>query len=99
MVWLDTNSLKRYNNSPSILLFMDKFFEIIAGYGQFPFGIVVGIWLARGAYNQALKFMGQTHASLLEEKKQLRETVEAQQKRIDLLHDEAYSEKKRIGER
>jgi hypothetical protein len=60
---------------------------------------VVGIWLARGAFNQALKYMGQTHAGLLEEKKQLRETIEAQQKRIDLLHDEAYNNKKSIGDR
>jgi hypothetical protein len=76
---------------------MDKFIEIIAGYGPFPAGIIVGVWLARGAYNRALTYMEKITIELREEKKQLRETIEAQQKRIDLLHDEAYNKKKLLG--
>lgn len=76
---------------------MTEFFHIIAGYGPFPFGIVVGIWLANRAYSQSLKYSEQEKSELREEKRQLRETIEAQQKRIDLLHDEAYKPKPKIG--
>jgi len=77
---------------------MSEFFRIVAEYGPFPLGIIVGIWLARGAYSQSLRYSEKEKAELREEKRQLRETIEAQQKRIDLLHDEAYKPKPRIGD-
>jgi len=73
---------------------MDKFIEIVSGYGPFPLGILVGVMLAKAAYSQALEYLERVNTALTEEKKQLRETIEAQQTRIDLLHDEAYNRKK-----
>lgn len=66
--------------------------EAIVTYGPFPVGIVVGILLARFAYHDAMKYINEEKNSLREEKKQLRDTIEAQQQRIDLLHQQAYSQ-------
>lgn len=59
----------------------------IAGYGPFPIGIVIGIYLARSAYSTALKYLNEEKKELREEKRELRKTIDAQQKRIDTLHD------------
>lgn len=65
--------------------------KFVADYGPFPLGIIVGIVLAKFAYSDALSYTQKEKDALREEKKQLRETVDAQQVRIDKLHNEIYS--------
>jgi prefoldin subunit 5 len=73
---------------------MQEFFSTawatIAEYGPFPVGIIVGIILARGAYNKAFSYLDEEKKELRNEKKELRETIQAQQERIDKLHDQLY---------
>lgn len=69
---------------------MTEFADLVAKHGPFPLGIFVGIILARMAYSKALHYLNEEKKALRIEKKQLRETVEAQQNRIDKLHQEAY---------
>jgi prefoldin subunit 5 len=73
---------------------MSEFFIVawktIAEYGQFPVGIIVGIYLARSAYNKALNYMNEEKRELRNEKKELQGTIEAQQQRIDILHDKIF---------
>ena len=71
--------------------------RIVSGYGPFPFGILIGMWFASRAYRTALNYSDKEKDELREEKRQLRETIEAQQKRIDILHDTAFKQKRKIG--
>ena len=59
----------------------------IKEWGPFPSGIIIGIWLARGAYNKALDLMKNEIEQMRTEKQELRQTIVAQQERIDVLHD------------
>ena len=63
----------------------------MAGYGQFPAGIIVGILLARGAYSKVLQDSHSEKKEIRNEKNELRETIQAQQKRIDELHNQIFS--------
>jgi len=67
--------------------------EAVAKFGPFPLGILVGIILARFAYRDALMYSEKEKTALREEKKQLRETVQAQQERIDKLHEDVFNTK------
>lgn len=70
--------------------FLTVAWNTIAGYGQFPVGIVIGIFLSRSAYNRALDFMNEEKKELRNEKKELQKTIQAQQLRIDTLHDKIF---------
>ena len=69
---------------------MEKIIEIVSSYGPFPFGIVVGIYLAKAAYDRATGYLHSEVSALRDEKKHLRETITNQQKRIDVLHDKIF---------
>lgn len=66
---------------------MDKILEVVAQYGPFPVGIMVGIWLSRWANAQLFNLMRRENDALRQEKKELLELIQAKETRIDLLHD------------
>ncbi|MBM9519245.1 hypothetical protein JWG39_05345 [Desulforhopalus vacuolatus] len=70
---------------------LGKLWDTVSAWGQFPSGIFVGICLAHKAYSKAFGFMEKTIEQIREEKKELRQTIVAQQDRIDILHDEVRS--------
>lgn len=61
--------------------------EIISGYGPFPVGIVIGIWIAKWAVDKQFKYMTREIESLKSRNDDLLKLVLAKEDRIAILHD------------
>ena len=70
--------------------FWTKFIEIIAGYGPFPLGIIVGIFITNHVYSKIINLSEKEKEALREEKSALLEMLAAKEERIDKLHSEIY---------
>jgi prefoldin subunit 5 len=70
--------------------FFTTAWDTIAQYGEFPIGIVIGMFLTKSAYSDTIKYLNEEKKELREEKKELRKTISSQQTRIDTLHDKVF---------
>lgn len=67
--------------------------EIISGYGPFPVGIIIGIWIGKWAITEQFKYMSREIESLRSRNDDLLKIVYAKENRISILHDNQKEDK------
>jgi hypothetical protein len=67
--------------------FPPEIIEVVANYGPFPFGILVGVWIMKWAYAAQTEYIQRENAALRKEKLDILSLVTEKENRIDMLHD------------
>ncbi len=62
-------------------------FEIISGYGPFPVGIIIGVWIGKWAVTEQFKYMTREINSLRSRNDDLLKIIDVKEERIMKLHD------------
>lgn len=75
---------------------MDNIFQIVAEYGPFPIGIMVGIWMKKWVVSQLIAQSKHENDGLRKEKQALIELVQAKEDRIDKLHDKLEPKNRKV---
>ncbi|MDD5759174.1 MAG: hypothetical protein PHI06_08830 [Desulfobulbaceae bacterium] len=76
----------------------DKILGLVAQYGPFPFGVVVGIIIKSWSVDQFLKSAEKEKDALRKEKRELIDLVKVKEDRIDKLHGKLSSKKKELSQ-
>lgn len=71
----------------------EKIIELVAQYGPFPVGIVVGIVIKNWSVDQLLKSTEKEKDALRKEKRELIDLVKVKEDRIDKLHSKLLPKK------
>ncbi len=66
----------------------DKALELVAQYGPFPVGILIGMWIKSASMKMYFKSSEKEKDSLRKQGENLHDIIESKNERIEKLHDE-----------